>query len=167
RSSVDAFISHSSRNRAAAGRLEELLEAEGLAVWLDESEIRVGRLLRPQLQTAIRESRALVLLWSEPAAASRWVNSEWLTAIHLDRFVLPCVLDGTPLPQCLQNTLFVDLSRVARSAARQLARAIREAGDSVTPLAPLMRAESPELSEAIAAIAQGQHDLGEELGRRE
>jgi len=46
---VDAFISHSSRNRAAAGRLEKMLEAEGLEVWLDDSEIHLGVLLVPGL----------------------------------------------------------------------------------------------------------------------
>jgi TIR domain len=164
---VDAFISHSSKNRAAARRLEKLLEAEGLQVWLDDSEIRLGVLLSTELQTSIHQCRTFVLLWSKPAAASRWVNSEWLTAFHLDRLILPCVLDETRLPQCLQNSVYLNLRRVGQDEAKRLARQIREAGDSPTPLAPLMRAESPELTETIATIAQRQQDLGEALGRRE
>jgi hypothetical protein len=164
---VDAFISHSSKNGAAARRLEKLLEAEGLEVWLDDSEIRLGVLLDSELQTSIRRCRTFVLLWSKPAAESRWVNTEWLTAFHQDRFILPCVLDEARLPQCLQNSVYLKLQRVGQDEAKRLAREIREAGDSATPVAPLMRAESPELSEAITTIAQEQQELGDALGRRE
>jgi hypothetical protein len=148
---MDAFISHSSTDRSTAARFERALEEDGLAVWLDDSEIRLGALLGRELQSSILECRVLVLLWSAAAASSRWVNSEWLMAFHQDRLVLPCALDRTPLPQCLQNTIFLDVRRAGEDATRRLARAIREAGDGRTPLAPLLRAESPELGEAIAA----------------
>src|SRR5438128_9027066 len=88
-------------------------------------------------------------------------------ALHQDLLILPCVLDETPLPQCLQNSVFLNLRRVGRSAVKRLSEAIREAADSVTPLAPLMRSESAELSEAIASIAQRQLAVTDELGRRE
>ena len=124
---MDAFISHSSRNRTAAGRLEKMLEAEGLEVWLDDSEIRLGVLLGRELQSSIRECRGFVLLWSKAAAASRWVNSEWLMALHQNRFILPCVLDETPLPQCLQNTVFLNLrqggpTEIGRASCREKCR---------------------------------------------
>ncbi|HET7427664.1 MAG TPA: toll/interleukin-1 receptor domain-containing protein [Gemmatimonadales bacterium] len=89
---MDAFISHSSRNRERARRVESALEAAKLEVWLDDSEIRLGALLSSELQSSIKRSRVLVLLWSAPASRSRWVNSEWLMALHQDVFVLPCVL---------------------------------------------------------------------------
>jgi TIR domain len=164
---VDAFISHSSKNRAAARRLEKLLESEGLDVWLDDSEIRLGVLLDSELQGSIRQCRTFVLLWSKPAAASRWVNSEWLTAFHLDRLILPWVLDETRLPQCLQNSVYLSLPRVGQEEAKRLARQIGDAGDSATQVAPLMRAEAPELSAAIATIAAQQQEVGDALGLRE
>jgi len=164
---VDAFISHSSKNRAAARRLEKLLESEGLDVWLDDSEIRLGVLLDSELQSSIRQCRTFVLLWSQPAAASRWVNSEWLTAFHLDRLILSCVLDETRLPQCLQNSVYLNLREVGQEEAKRLARQIGDAGDSATQVAPLMRAEAPELSAAIATIAAQQQEVGDALGLRE
>jgi hypothetical protein len=164
---VDAFISHSSANRALASRLEKALEAESLEIWLDESEIRLGVLLGKELQSSIRESRVLVLLWSTAAEQSRWVNSEWLMALHQDRFILPCVLDETPLPQCLQNSVFLKIQGVDRRTVERLSAAIRQARDSVTPLTPVMRSESPDLKEAIAMVAQGQQAMTEQLMRRE
>jgi TIR domain len=164
---MDAFISHSSRNRATASKLEKALEDAGLRVWLDDSEIRLGVLLGKELQDSIRSSRVLLLLWSRPAALSRWVASEWLTAFHMHRFIVPCALDDTPLPQCLQGSVFLRGRRVTPAMVERLARAVREAPDGSNPLAPLMRSESPEVKQAIAGIAGGQQALGERLSKRE
>ena len=82
---MDAFISHSSANRTAASELEKALEAAGLAVWPDDSEITLGALLGQELQDSIRASHVLLLLRPENAAASRWVTTGWLTAFHLNR----------------------------------------------------------------------------------
>jgi TIR domain len=147
--------------------LESALEAEGLEVWLDDSEIRLGVLLGEELQSSIRDCRTLVLLWSQPASRSRWVNSEWLMALHQDVFVLPCVLDGTPLPQCLHNSVYLAVRRVDPRVVERLSRAIREAEGGPNPLAPVMRSESPELEDAIAAIAEGQRAVNDHLHRRE
>ncbi len=164
---MDAFISHSSRNRKRAQRLERALEAEGLDVWLDDSEIRLGVLLGQELQSSIHDCRTLVLLWSDAASRSRWVNSEWLMALHQDIFVLPCALDEIPLPQCLQNSVWLNLRRVDEHAVTRLARAIREAAPGPNPVAPVMRSEAPELNAAIGAIVSGQQAMTDNLLRRE
>jgi hypothetical protein len=161
---ADAFISHSSRNRRSAQRLEQQLEARGLDVWLDDSEIRLGVLLGRELQESILEARVFVLLWSKAAQPSRWVNSEWLMALHQDRFIVPCVLDATPLPQCLQGTIFLPLRGLPAPAAKKLAETIENADDGPTTLPPLMRAESAELTDAIQQIGQAQLAMMSALG---
>jgi hypothetical protein len=163
---VDAFISHSSHNQAVASRLERALEARGLEVWLDDSELALGVLLRRELREAIEDSRAVVMLWSAAASESRWVNSEWLTAFHLDRFVIPCPLDATPLPQCLQNAVFRPLRRVAKRDVERLVAAIEDAPHAANQPAPLMRGESPELHATIEAIAGGQEAVTSRLDSR-
>jgi hypothetical protein len=163
---MDAFISHSSANRTVASKLEKALEAAGLQIWLDDSEITLGALLGKELQDSIRASHVLLLLWSKHAASSRWVASEWLTAFHLNRYIVPCVLDDTPLPQCLQGSVFLRTRQVTASVVEQLVRAAREAPDNSNPLAPVMRSESPEVSEAVAQIATGQQALLEQVPQR-
>ena len=160
----DAFISHSSHDREAARRLERELEAQGLSVWLDDSEIRLGQLLGPELQQSVLDSGALVLLWSRAAADSRWVNAEWLMALHQDRLILPCVLDGTALPQCLAASVWLDLRKLDAGAVARLRAAIADAPGRTTPLAPVIRAESGELTAAIAALADGQVEMTSRLG---
>jgi hypothetical protein len=152
----DVFVSHSSANKRRAGKLVDALEAAGLAVWLDADDIRFGALLGRQLQEAIRRSRALVLLWSDKACASAWVTVEWLSAIQLDRFILPCALDATPLPQCLSTTLFFDLRRSNDAVVDRLARQLRDVPAGGSQLTPFARGVEPELGDAIARISQAQ-----------
>ena len=163
----DAFISHASADLDAASRIDKALESEKLDVWLDHSEIQLGVLLAGELQQAISACRVLVLLWSETAAASRWVNTEWLAAHHLDRFILPCVLDDTALPQCFEHSVHLDLRRDWIAALARLAKAVRAAEVGANPLLPPMRAESKELREAIQAIVAGQKLVTDALGRWE
>lgn len=164
---MDVFISHSSANRTVASKLEKALEAAGLRAWLDDSEITLGALLGKELQDSVRASHVLLLLWSKHAASSRWVASEWLTAFHLNRYIVPCVLDDTPLPQCLQGSVFLRTRQVTASVVEHLARAVREAPASSNPLAPVMRSESPEVSEVVVRIAAGQQVLLEHVSKRE
>jgi hypothetical protein len=147
--------------------LESALEAEGLEVWLDESEIRAGAPLSGELQSSIRDSRALVLLWSRAASSSRWVNSEWLMALHQDVLVLPCPVDPTPLPQCLRNNVFLRMDRRNPRVVSRLARRLRDAHAGPTPVAPVGRGESAELRDAIKAIRDGQQDVLDRLNRWE
>jgi hypothetical protein len=164
---VDTFISHSSANRSVAAELEKALEAAGLQVWLDDSEITLGALLGKELQDSIRASRVLILLWSRNAASSRWVKSEWLTAFHLNRYIVPCVLDDTLLPQCLQAGTFLRIQQVTEPVVESLLRAVRKAPGNSNPLAPVMRSDSPEVSTAVVQIAAGQNAFLNQLSERE
>jgi hypothetical protein len=155
----DAFISHSSADHALARRLERALGANGLEVWLDDSDIRSGVMLGDELQGAILGCRVLVLLWSEDAAKSRWVNSEWLLALHQGRFIVPCALDETPLPQCIRNDVFLKLPNVRKEVVSRLVRDIQGAGNKRTPLAPLIRHESRELRRTIVEIDRMQQQV--------
>jgi len=160
---MDAFISYSSSDRARARRLDGALRAAGISVWRDTSEIRLGVLLGDELREAILGCRVLVLLWSERAEKSRWVNCEWLLALLQDRFILPCTLDDAPLPQCLQNDVALPVHRLTKDVVSRLVRAIEDAGDARTPLAPLIRSEPPELRDLILEIGYGQQQMTDAL----
>ena len=161
----DAFVSHSSKNRDLAERIQADLEPE-FQVWLDTSEIRLGSLLRNELQQAIGNSRVVILLWSEPAAASRWVAAETVTAFHLDRFIVPCVVDAASLPQFLGSVVYVDLARDATGGLDLLRRAVTNAPNAANEVPPLMTSQSVELQQAIAWIAGGQDQILALIGQR-
>jgi hypothetical protein len=153
----DAFFSHASQDYKFAARLVANLTAGELKVWFDDSNTKIGVLLRKQLQSAIDDSRVLVLLWSEDACRSRWVMAEMFTAFHLDRLIIPCALDATPLPQFLQNSLYLDRKRDKTKIADRLGRAIREAAAGANEFAILPATLTPILAPLVNGIAAGQY----------
>lgn len=164
---MQVFISHSSANAPLAKRVETVLAASGIDAWLDSSDIRVGTLLRDELQQAITASKAVVLLWSKRASMSRWVAAELLMAYHLNRFVVPCVIDATPLPFFLDNTLNLPISARTAKWVEPLVRALNKAPKSRNRVPAVLRSESPQLADAIAAAAEGQGKVLDALGRRD
>ena len=163
----DAFISYSSANRELAKRVEADLEGDGLRVWLDDSEIALGVLLANELQLSIENSRVFVLLWSKQAAESRWVVSEILTAFHVGRFIIPCVIDDTRLPYFLNRTVWLNLTTsYDGSVVESLQRAVRNAPDSANKLPVRMSSQSSQVKEVIQSIWQGQKFVTDRLQER-
>jgi hypothetical protein len=160
----DVFISHSSADAAQAKRVEQALRRSRQRVWLDSSKIRVGSLLRDELQSQIEGSRVVVLLWSKAAARSRWVAAEVLTAFHTGRFIIPCSLDAATPPAFLENAVRVDFRRDEQEQLKTLRRAVREAPDAANELQPVLSAQEPELVEYAQKIAYAQRREMELVG---
>ena len=87
---TDALISHSSANWNVALRIEEALEADGLSIWLDDSEIRLGILLGEELQGSIRAAPcpgAALVRGGRGVALGRHGMADGLSRA---RFIVPC-----------------------------------------------------------------------------
>jgi tetratricopeptide (TPR) repeat protein len=82
---LDAFISYSSDDVAQAVKLQAALEAAGLSVWRDH--------VVPTISRALRNAAAVVVLWSDSAAKSRWVQKEADYAEVAGKF-LPLAVEG-------------------------------------------------------------------------
>lgn len=164
---MDVFISHASKDAALAMRIEQSLEENGLTVWLDRSEIRLGVLLRNELETAIKDSRTLILLWSKAAAQSRWVKAEVLTAFHRNKFILVVARDSAPLPYFLQNTIYLHLRRRDSGWIKHLCRAVRESPKKANDLLPIMSGQSLEFQQTVQRIAEGQMEVTDRLGNHD
>lgn len=99
------FVLHTEENTDCAEQLRKGLEAQGYAVWrepgyLDRNSVSYPRLI----ENAILGCVAVVLVWSNGAAQSEWIDRHRLFAQRLKKPIFPVVLDGTDLP----NTLIVD-----------------------------------------------------------
>ena len=156
---VDAFISHASANSEFAELVDRALTAGKLKTWVDRANVGFGGLLRNQIQSAIRDSRVLVLLWSEAAFASRWVMAEIFTAFYLERFIIPCVLDATPLPQFLSNTAYLDHQRDKDRIGQELCRAVRTAPNGANDIAAVLVSETSAVQSLIHGVAAGQYGV--------
>jgi hypothetical protein len=150
------FLSHASQDAAMVDLVARALRDNQLAIWVDASDISFGGLLRQELQAAIQNSRTLVLFWSENALKSRWVMAEIFTAFHLNRFIIPYVLDATPLPQFLANSAYLSLKRDHADIGAKLSRAISSAPDSANKPSPLLNSRTAILQSLVNGIGTAQ-----------
>lgn len=153
------FISHAHANVRTARSVRVAFEAAGHEAWLDDSNIRVGVLLRKELQQAIAASSAVVLVWSKAASASRWVAAEILTSFHLNRFIVPCVLDAAPLPQFLSRSIFVDLRRSRQTALAKLTEQMKRPPGARNEFPSAVPYQDAELSQTIRRLNAKQHEI--------
>jgi TIR domain/Domain of unknown function (DUF1883) len=73
----DVFVSHAAEDKESIVRpLAHALQAEGLRVWFDEFELRVGVSLRRSIDTGLANSRFGVVVLSEPFFRKGWTNYE-------------------------------------------------------------------------------------------
>lgn len=73
----DVFISHATEDKDQIVRpLAHALAAEGLAVWYDEFELRVGSSLRQSIDRGLAGSRFGVVVLSEAFFRKSWTNYE-------------------------------------------------------------------------------------------
>lgn len=73
----DVFISHASEDKFAVVRpLAGLLEQQGLRVWLDEAELRLGDSLRQKIEEGLSRSRFGVVILSPSFFSKNWPQKE-------------------------------------------------------------------------------------------
>ncbi|MEM7391149.1 MAG: TIR domain-containing protein, partial [Verrucomicrobiota bacterium] len=109
----DVFLSH---NHNESDRVEQiarrLTDDHGLRIWLDKWESRSGP-LKPQCEAGIRDSRITVVVVSEAALESDWVNWEIEThqALNPDQDrLLPIKFEPVELPDNLNRVMWLDFT---------------------------------------------------------
>ena len=90
----DIFISYSSRNAAVADAVCARLEAERIRCWYAPRDIETGANWAASIDTAIRESRALVLIFTDDSNASKQVLREINLAANRGLPIIPLRLTG-------------------------------------------------------------------------
>ena len=81
--SHDTFISHASEDRGVAIAIRAALAATGITCWMAPDDIHPGDEWGAAITTAIKGSRALILVFSAHANASKQVSREVERAVHL------------------------------------------------------------------------------------
>lgn len=122
-------MSHSSRDSRVAKDLARDLQLLGHDIWLDEWEIKVGQSIPSAIETGIAGADFMVVLLSQHAVASSWVDKEWKLA-YWDEVnarsvvVLPVRLDDCEIPKLLSPKKYADLSTSYALGFRDLANSI-------------------------------------------
>jgi TIR domain/Pentapeptide repeats (8 copies) len=86
------FISYSSQDQQIAERLHADLQQKGIRCWFAPHDMRIGDKIRHRIDESIRLYDKLLLLLSEYAVKSQWVEYEVETAIGKELEGIPNVL---------------------------------------------------------------------------
>lgn len=70
------FLSHSSKDKAFAIELRKVLEVQGITTWMDSRELCVGDFLTDEITNAINDTTHFILVLSDAALNSKWVDKE-------------------------------------------------------------------------------------------
>ncbi|MGA7324267.1 MAG: toll/interleukin-1 receptor domain-containing protein, partial [Rhodomicrobium sp.] len=92
--SYDIFLSYSRTDQALAERFVQAASGRGLKVWYDQF-ISGGTDWRDTIVASLRNSRALVILFSEASNASRQLIKELAIADNFSKLVIPVLIEKT------------------------------------------------------------------------
>ncbi len=104
----DIFLSYNREDQAAARRFAEAFEAQGFSVWWDVT-LRSGEAYDQVTEKALREARAVVVLWSRKSVESRWVRAE-ATLAERNKTLVPAMIEPCDRPIMFELTQTADLS---------------------------------------------------------
>src|SRR5437868_12222080 len=145
------FISHASENRDEANDLVDLIEAKGMKAWIAPRDVRPGYDYSEELQSALENCTAFVVLVTEQANTSPYVRAETEMAFSNQKPMLPVrlgeVAAGPGLAFFLKIRHWTDAWGPNREAA--LARLVLEL-QTLTGTAPSW---APRVGPAAAAPA--------------
>lgn len=123
---ANLFLSYSRKDEARARRFADWLEQDGHDVWRDEDDIRGGTSFSNEIEKALADSDAILVLWSADSVQSAWVRDEASYGRAAGKLV-PLLLDGTEPPLGFRQYQSIDLSKWKGRGDPSAAERIRSA----------------------------------------
>jgi hypothetical protein len=107
------FLSHSSKDKDFARKLKSELEAQGVPIWMDEVELKIGESLLGSIGQAATQADYLIIVLSPDSVSSEWVQRELSIALSQeleDRKVRvkPVLYRDCEIPPFLLDKLRID-----------------------------------------------------------
>ncbi len=107
-SAPDIFLSYSRQDLGIAGKMAAALKAAGHVVWWDQA-LKSGEIYDRVTETALREARVVIVLWSKAAVASDWVRSEATDAMQRGA-LMPVMIENCQRPVMFELRQSADLT---------------------------------------------------------
>lgn len=137
------FISYNHDDGDFAELLQSRIERVGFNTWMDEGQLRAGQNWRVEIDRAIREAFALIVVMTPRAKTSEYVTYEWAFAWGVGVEVIPLVFEETQLHPRLEALHYLDFTN--RSARRwdRLMEALRKAEGTYEPRSVRVSRDTP------------------------
>ena len=126
------FLSYDRADVARAGAVARFLEEAGHSVWWDR-DIRGGAQFSKEIEQALEDSDAVVVLWSQQSVHSAWVRDEAAAGRDSGRLI-PVRIDKTQPPLGFRQFQSIDIAQWTRRA-RSLERLSAAVEDVANPQA--------------------------------
>jgi len=126
---TSVFISHSSKDKEFVLKLAKALNEHGVMTWVDHRQIKVGQPIPRRIAEGISHSDFFLIVLSESAVASRWVESElnsayFKAARQKADAILPVLLENVELPTLLCALKYADFSESFDEGFTELLRTL-------------------------------------------
>ena len=121
------FMSHSSVDREFTTLLAERLTEAGFRCWLDVNDIPDGSTWIREIEKAVIDCGALIVVMSKDARESEWVERETLLGMSLRKPLFIVRIDDEPLPLHLINRQYTDYRTRPEAAFKKLVAALKKA----------------------------------------
>lgn len=145
------FLSYSRADERVALKFATDLRDAGIAMWVDQFDIRPSEHWDRAIERAVRECRGLVVMLSPRSTASDNVADEISFALDHSKSVLPVMIERCPLPLRITRMQVIDATGDYERALQQCVAVLR--GNHHAPLraaAPQVRAGWVTDAETIA-----------------
>ncbi|HET9397320.1 MAG TPA: TIR domain-containing protein [Sphingomicrobium sp.] len=136
---ADVFISYARTDAKIARRLAAALQKAGHSLWWD-ADLSAHRSYSDEIESQLREAKAVVVLWSKEAAASQWVRAEADVARNGGKLV-QLSIDGTVPPIPFNQIQSADLTGWRGGAAHP---GLKKALESIAALSSREATPAPE-----------------------
>ena len=137
------FLSYSRSDQQFALRFATDLRNEGVAIWVDQLDIRPSEHWDRAIERAVRDCRGMLVILSPRSVASDNVADEISFAIDSGKSVLPVVIERCILPLRITRMQVIDAIDDYDRALQQCLAELRRDPEAPRPSAPEPRAKAP------------------------
>lgn len=93
----DIFISYARKDKSKVELLAQILESRGWSVWWDP-KIRSGQAFDRVIESALNDSKCVIVVWSQNSVDSDWVRAEAMNGLSRDILLPVSIEKGTTVP---------------------------------------------------------------------
>jgi len=126
----DVFMSYSRKDEDTMKRIVEFLRSQDIKVWVDNEKLVPGTpIWEVEIEKAIKNAKAIVVLMSPDSKNSEWVRREIGYSQRCETRTFPLLIRGdedSSVTIRLINTQYIDLRQREKVGLRSLSVALKE-----------------------------------------